>query len=135
LETLEDRITPSAAVDPPAAPPSVLQASLSLYLDGALIVVGNAALDALHQFQAQAHNPDLLPDDTDPQAQAIEELELTLEEFRPPVVVQADIAANLPHAGPFGLFAFISGADSAARVIQQIKQQYPSDTTTAGGSN
>ncbi len=105
LEALEDRITPSTTGGDPSPsppPPSLFQAVTSLYLDGALAATNVAVNVAIFQFQAQAHNPDVLPGATDPVAQGLETLDIELDEFRhldTPAALQADITANLPYAG------------------------------------
>ncbi len=87
LETLEDRLTPTATPMPPSTPaavppPSFTQAAVSLYLDGVFFVIN----ELTHNSQAVAG-------------------------------VQASIALYSPYAEPFGEFFLQAGERAVLEML------------------
>jgi hypothetical protein len=132
LEQLEDRVTP-AAIAPaiPTAPPSLPQAMLSLSVDGAVLQLTNLQFEFVDNIDEFGIVPSVT---TDAEAKAaaaginfdaVLSLTETLDTLtgRNFLTVGADIDFNLPHAGPFGLFALFAGSQSA---LQAVQSQPPS---------
>ncbi len=96
LEALEERWLPNGTVTAAsAAPPSFVQAAITLYFDG-------VRLEAVEQANFLAFLDDL------PKAYAAENLALFLGNFDINSI-KANIASNLPYACPFGPFLVLAG--------------------------
>jgi hypothetical protein len=99
----------------PAPPPSMFQAWVSLFLDGARLEAN--ALGS--QFGVSSFINDTTPSNPGPDAAAEEVLD-ELDAFLGILsndAIDADIAFNLPNAGPFGEFLVLDGATAVSNAV------------------
>jgi hypothetical protein len=118
LETLESRLAPAmsnAGAGILSPPPSLFQASVSLFFDGGRLEAN--ALGA--QFGRSNFLNDPTPSNPGPNAaaeNALNQLDAFLG-IRTDSVIEADIASNLPYAGQFGLYFVVQGAMWANNIV------------------
>ncbi len=111
-----------------ASPPSLFQALLSLFIDGAALETTNLFYEFIHGDDFNIDNfigtpSQLAVVDANAAAAGINyntvmALERFLETLRNPLTIQADIGANVPYAGPFAEFAVIDGAQAVFQAVQ-----------------